>query len=243
MQVNTVLPDAVNVLFGYHLLAPSVRETLAGQRVILYQLEQLPERNGWFTPEREAMLSAAWAVWDYSEENAAFLRARGLQRVFTVPIGFHPDLQRIRHLPEGEKDIDVLFYGAANPRRTAVIDALRRRLRTEWLNGVYGEVRDAWIARSRVVLNLHFYPARILEQVRLAYLVNNRCFVVSEESGDNPFGDGVVMARLDELPEVCARFAADPQARLERARRGYEAFRRRPMAGHLRRVLQEMHLL
>ena len=45
-----------------------------------------------------------------------------------------------------------------------------------WLRtlfGDYGEVRDRWIARSRVVLNIHFYDIKVAEQVRLSYLLNN----------------------------------------------------------------------
>jgi hypothetical protein len=182
-------------------------------------------------------------VWDYSSENAAVLRGRGCRRVFCLPIGFHPGLERIRHRPEAEKDIDVLFYGAINDRRRAVIGELKRRLRTEWLFGVYGEERDSCIARARMVLNVHFHAAKILEQVRLSYLLNNRCFVVSEEAEQNPFGDGIVVGTFAELPDLCQRFAAQPEARREIAARGYQAFRRRPMVEHLRRVLREMSLL
>jgi hypothetical protein len=108
---------------------------------------------------------------------------------------------------------------------------------------VYGEERDSCIARARMVLNVHLHAAKILEQVRLSYLLNNRCFVVSEEAEQNPFGDGIVVGTFAELPDLCQRFAAQPEARREIAARGYQAFRRRPMVEHLRRVLREMSLL
>lgn len=242
-QVNQVDPETVNIVVGYHLLAAKVREHLGAYRVILYQLEQLSEREGWFTEEREEMLRSAWAVWDYSRENVAFLRQRGFDRALFLPLGYHPRLERIGHRKEAGKDIDVLFYGAVNDRRKRVIREMKKRLRAEWLFGIYGAERDAYIARSKIVLNVHFYQAKILEQVRLAYLLNNRCFVVSEEADRNPFGDGIVLGPIGELPELCERFAARPEERRERAERSYRAFQQQPMVEHLRAVLGEMNLL
>lgn len=242
-QMNQVDPGTVNIVLGYHLLAAKAREHLASHRVILYQLEQLSDREGWFTEEREALLRSAWAVWDYSRENAEFLRRRGFEKTLFLPLGYHPRLERIRHRKEADKDIDVLFYGAVNDRRRGVVHELRKRLRTEWLFGIYGKERDAYIARARIVLNVHFYEARILEQVRLAYLLNNRCFVVSEAAEHNPFGEGIVLGPIGELPELCERFVARPEERWERADRGYRAFQQQPMVEHLRAVLGEMSLL
>jgi len=242
-RVNQMDTDTVNIVLGYHLLAGEVRERLASFRVILYQLEQLSDREGWFTAEREALLRSAWAVWDYSPENAEFLRRRGFEKTMCLPLGYHPRLERIRHRQEANKDLDVLFYGAVNDRRRGVVHELQKRLRTEWLFGIYGEERDAYIARARIVLNVHFYEAKILEQVRLAYLLNNRCFVVSEAAEHNPFGEGIVWGPIGELPELCERFVARPEERRERADRSYRAFQQQPMVEHLRTVLGEMSLL
>jgi hypothetical protein len=242
-QTNTVEPGAVNIVVGYHLLGVSAREHLAAHRVILYQLEQLSDREGWFTPDREALLHAALAVWDYSPENLDFLRARGISRAMHVPLGYHRRLERIRHRGDASKDIDVLFYGAVNKRRAAVMREIQERLRAEWLFGVYGEERDQYIARSRIVLNLHFYQARILEQVRLTYLLNNRCFVVSEDAEQNPYGDGIVTGPIETLPALCERFAGLPEERQATAERGYQTLRRHPMTDHLRTALHEMDLL
>jgi len=109
-QTNRVEAGACNIVVGYHLLDPRSMAQLAGQRVVLYQLEQLSNREGWFTPDREAVLRQAWAAWDYSAENVGFLRGRGFERVGLLPLGYHPGLERIRHRPEAGKDIDVLFY-------------------------------------------------------------------------------------------------------------------------------------
>lgn len=89
LQVNRLDPGAVNIVVGYHLLQPQHAAQLAGPVSVFYQLEQLSSQQGWFTPEREAVLRTASAVWDYSPANAAFLEQRGFPSVGVLPLGYH----------------------------------------------------------------------------------------------------------------------------------------------------------
>jgi hypothetical protein len=182
------------------------------------------------------VLRTASAVWDYSTENIAFLLDRGFDTPSLLPLGHHPKLQRIEQRLEERKNVDVLFYGSLNERRKAVLERLARRCRVQPLFGVYGAERDAWIARSRVVLNVHFYQAQILEQVRLSYLLSNGCFVVTERSPD-AMAEAAVSARYDELPETCLRYLNDANARRDEAARGLLWMQQRPMAQLLQGVL------
>jgi hypothetical protein len=50
----------------------------------------------------------------------------------------------------------------------------------EFLAGVYREERDRLIARAKVVLNMHYYDARVFEIVRVSYLLSNEKAVVAE---------------------------------------------------------------
>jgi len=236
-QTNRIEPDAINIVVGYHLLDPPAAARLAAARLILYQLEQLSDREGWFSREREAVLRAAWAIWDYSPENVAFLKNRGFPRVEYLPLGFHPALRRILHPEDSDRNIDVLFYGSLNPRRAAILEALRRQCRAHALFGVYGETRDRYIARARILLNIHFYQAAILEQVRLAYLLNNECFVISEEAGHNPFAGGIVTGPYAKLVSLCETYLAQPESRKQVAARGFRDFASRPMTEYLQPLL------
>lgn len=75
----------------------------------------------------------------------------------------------------------MLFYGSLTERRAAVLDELvTRGLSVKRLFGVYGAERDAWISRSRLVLNMHAHDGQILELPRLAYLWANRVPAISE---------------------------------------------------------------
>jgi hypothetical protein len=234
MQVNTLDRWAVNVVLGYHLLDdPSM---LAGHRVVIYQLEQLSDREGWFGPARLAVLEQAGEIWDYCRANIEFLQERGLGPIGHLPLGFHEALCTI---PDAEPEIDVLFYGSINERRRAVLEELAPHCRLHALFGVYGQERDEHIARSRIVLNVHYYERQIMEQVRISYLLNNRRFVLSEASADNPYGDALATAPHADLVESCLRYLAHPEKRQHLATKGYECLGRRPMPECLHAVLAD----
>ena len=177
--------------------------------------------------------------WDYSQANIEYLAALGLPRPTYVPIGYVPELTRIAPAPE---DIDVLFYGMLSERRYAVLRDLHDRgLRVKWLSGVLGASRDAWIARSKIVLNVHYWEAKIFEIARVSYLLANRRAVVSERGTDptleRELASGVAFADYDELVDRCIELLGDERARHELAERGYQAFSARDQAAIVHRAL------
>jgi hypothetical protein len=234
-QFNAFEADAINVLLGYQVLSDLA--LMKACDCVIYQLEQLSDREGWFQPHHLSLFRQAREVWDYSPQNLAFLRAKGLGNVRLVPVGFHEALFTIQKAPY--QDIDVLFYGSLNKRRQAVLDDLARTTTVHKVFGVYGEDRDHLVARSKIVLNIHFYDAQIMEQPRISYLLNNRCFVVSEESKINPFGDGLVVAPYGQIAETCRAWLNDPEGRDRVAQAGFDHFQRQPMTEYLRQVLPQ----
>lgn len=210
-----------------------------GRRVpddaILYNLEQIEPGSPWLTPAL-LELFRRHEVWDYSARNAARYAELGLPAPQVVPIGWVPELTRIPPAPV--EDIDVLFYGSINPRRQAVLEALvRAGLEVEVAFGVFGGARDALIARSKVVLNLHYYEAKVFEVVRVSYLLANGRCVVSERGADADeeaaFEAAVAFAPYDGLVEACRRLVADPAERARRAAAGLALMRRRDAAALL----------
>jgi len=89
---------------------------------ILYNLEQIDRESTWLTPAL-LELFRRFEVWDYSSRNASKYSALGLLEPRVVPIGFAPELTRIKAAPT--EDIDVLFYGSLNERRTRVLAELQ----------------------------------------------------------------------------------------------------------------------
>jgi hypothetical protein len=236
MAVNEVNPQRINILLGYHFL--TLTPALQQMRYIPYQLEQLGDEQGTFSEKKHQLLSHACAVWDYSEDNIAFLAARGIGARY-LPLGYHPALERIT--PVAKPDIDVLFYGSLGGRRAPLVEALQADagLAAEMVFGSYAQERDELIGRARIVLNVHFYPTRIYESVRLSYLFNNRCFVLSEHSCLNPYPEvELVEVEYEQLQEQCHYFKAHPQLCAERAALTYEQFKSHyPMERLLEKVV------
>jgi hypothetical protein len=208
------------------------------QKPILYNLEQVYRGSPWMTPAL-LTLFRRYPVWDYSQANIERLAAWRVPRLTHLPIGYAPELTRIVPAPE---DIDVLFYGQMQERRHAVLEELQARgFRVVALVGVYGASRDAWIARSKIVINLHLYEAKVFEIVRVSYLLANRRAVVSER-GAQPTEEcdlesGIAFAAYDELVDRCAELLGDERARRELGERGYQAFSARSQGTILRRAL------
>jgi len=208
--------------------------------VIVFQSEILDEERG-FLPRFQPywrFLQGAQHIWDYSETNVRYLDAMGTRGASYVRLGYSPRMQRIQ--PAATQDIDVLFYGAGSPRRARVVSEMRRLgLETVHAFNCFGAERDRLIARAKINLNVHQFERAPLEQLRITYLLNNRCCVVSETSDTDSYGGGVVFAPLDELPARCAELLAPgmESVRHEVAERGFAALEAIPMLESVRAAL------
>jgi SAM-dependent methyltransferase len=217
-------PDrpALAIVIGAHLLDEARLDALP-QDAIIYNAEQVDGDSPWLKGPYLRTLQKH-SVWDYSAENARRLTTLGAPSVSYVPLGYVPELLRIPALGE---DIDVLFYGSDNPRRHKILEALRARgLNVMALFGAYGEERDRAIARAKLVLNMHFYEAKIFEIVRVGYLLANGKAVVAEVGPDTDIEadlrETVCGVPYDGLVEACVELVRDDARRAalgERARR------------------------
>lgn len=83
-----------------------------------------------------------------------------------------------------KKDIDVLFYGSLNERRHTVFNKLHSNWNVHLVDSHHGAKNDELcqlIQRSKVVINVMFYPFNItFDYYRNALLLSNRCIVVIE---------------------------------------------------------------
>ncbi len=238
------LPGRRHIVLGCNLLP-----ALAGLGVrpapgsILYNLEQVQAGSPWMRPEL-LELFRQFPVWDYSARNVARWAELGVPEPRCVPIGTVPEMTRIPSRPE-EEEIDVLFYGSINERRKAIIDALRARgVRVEAVFGAYGAPRDHLISVSRLVLNLHYYEAKVFEIVRVSYLLANRRAVVSERGADPQedaeFESGVAFAAYAELVDRCVDLLARPDERARLADAGHAIMSRRSAATYLQEALSAL---
>jgi hypothetical protein len=225
------------VILGCNLI-PRLCGVRIPERAVMYNLEQIQSSSSWMTEDYIDLLRS-FEVWDYSGRNMARLRKLGVRNIKFCGIGYVPELTRI---PESEKDIDVLLYGSVNERRYKILKELDELgFEVKVLFGCYGEARDRYIARSKIILNVHYYEAKVFEMVRVSYLLANRKFVVSETGDDPelemPFRGGVVFARYENLVDECARYLAEDAARDEIAKCGFSRIRTFPQSRFLKEAL------
>lgn len=233
-SINELSSERINIILGYHLI-PSVNR-LKGYRYIPYQMEQLHSEEFPFSAAMKQILQGAAEVWDYSQKNIQFLKNEGIEAKHIVP-GYHPLLELIPVVPR--KTIDVLFYGSIGDRRRNILNPLDKVCKLKTLFAVYGEKRDKWIARSRINLNIHHYSTEIFEAVRISYLLNNKCFVITETSHDYSFpGVELVTMPQEEIVNTCIRFLKQPELIDQVRLQNYEDFKRLyPMTGLIKKVL------
>lgn len=218
------------------------REAVRGARPILFGLSDAPDHplppNAIIYNAEQVLTGKFWKrlsrvrnpIWDFSKTHVEWFRARGVQAVH-VPFGYLEGAREIPKLASEEEDIDVLFYGWLNERRKRVLDELEQAgLHVRNLFGLYGEDRDRVIARSKVVLNLHYYEGAVLEMVRLSHLLQSGRCVVTESGGADPdleaFATGAMTcAPVDGIVEACYQLVGDAARREEASKRGMEAYR------------------
>lgn len=238
LSENLFLAGCVNVVTGS--IMPGSRHyrigpKLAGLPYVAHQTEQLHpvagHLRGW--PEYSWLLRGAVAIIEYAPFNYEQLIAAKYPNAYLVPPGYHACLETF---PAAKQDIDVVLIGSDTPRRRAVTAALSD-LRVEYLSNHYGAERDAILARARIVLNVHALEISVLETIRMQLLLANECFVISETSDHNPFGEGIVLADHEDLAAACRDYLALPDERERIAQAGYEALRSMPFVDALSRIV------
>lgn len=232
-------PEGETIVLGANLL-PAIADR-PPRRAILFNLEQLSPGSPWWS-ERYLDLLRRRPVWDYSARNVALLRSMGIAATL-CEVGHADALRRI--VPRETPDIDVLFYGSVNDRRRDALRALEDTgLRVVALFGVYGAARDDYIARSRIVLNLHHYEGRLFEVVRVSYLLANGCCVVSE-TGDDPeaeraYEGAVAFTSYDGIVPTCLELLRDDARRRALGANGLALMQSRRQADALRAAIGQM---
>lgn len=186
------------LIMGYNV-APygpqKLRKDYPGKRIVVYQLEQLFDGSKWVNKHAAAWFNGCDEIWEYDLSNLDWLRRHGIKATYR-PMVY---TEALRELPAAERDIDVLFYGFPTPRRTRIMSEWMAvswdKYTTVWSTGLTGEKLRGYLARAKVVLNIHAFDKDCRqEQVRMFYPVINGCCVVSEKSPHNEFGKSIVVA-------------------------------------------------
>lgn len=219
---NSILAsnERVNIVLGFHLLS-DVWIPLMAPSTIYINTEQL---GATIWTDRILGFASCHEVWDYSPKNIDYLRQAGITQVKHLRLGYQRQLARIIKSPNQE--IDVLFYGsvAPNDRRDVILHSLAERgLRVHRAFACYGSERDALIAKSKVVINIHNYDTHIFEAVRVFYLLINLIPVVAEVNPSTTIDElmlsGIYPATYDNLVGSCELLVGNEAERQKLAAR------------------------
>ena len=238
--INQFDPTRRNIIVGCHL-ADSGWISRIPESAIVINTEQIHDQLSSAWNDNIVQWVENFETWDYSDRNILAFNESGIPDVKLLRIGHQVELTRIPHA--AAPDIDVLFYGSVTDRRVKIFDEIRARgLNLVTLFGVYGAERDQYIARSKVVLNLHTHPTEIFEVVRVHYLLSNAVAVVSEINASTSvsdfYADAVAGVPYDSLAEECERLVRDDSARAAQSQRGYDVITRYPQTEFLKSVIR-----
>lgn len=166
------------------------------KKYIAYQLEPLAD-NHWHNKEKIIQnLHGADEVWDYDLENINTLKEYGINAKHK-PFLYTESLKRVNNFEN--PDIDILFYGTLTKERLEILRLISDFFGIVILRLATGKKLDEFIARSKIILDLHTNDAGKQKQSRIFYaLINNKC-VISEKSNLNYFKDLIIEADTNHM--------------------------------------------
>lgn len=150
---------------------------------------------------------------------------------------------------EESKDIDVLFYGVLTSRRKRIIDSLNISNKVIFTDVASSKKYDntlppihsselwKYINRSKIVLNVaskevlsaKYENNNAADWVRLAPLLSNRSFVITESCNNPDFmslKDSLVIVDYDKIISTVDYYLKNPLKRIEMADRGFDYIRK-----------------
>lgn len=240
--VNEANPDGVSIVFVPTDQWRSAVAQLDPARTVLFNMEQLgsdsPMSRGDYVPSL-----ARWTVADYHTANVEWLRRTNgpHQRVHEIPVVPCDSVVFTRD-PDQRPEVDVLFFGSENERRTRIFEQLRAAgLSVEVVGGAYAWELTPAVQRARLVLHVHYYETRLFPVARMLQPVASGVPVVCETSVcpalNDWSGSGIVFADHDRLVQSCVELLAEPARQLDAVRRNLRHARRVDTATPLRALI------
>jgi len=223
---NSFQEGRTNIIFGFHEWFKPTENPLAYIRdydCIIYQAEQLAPGGRQMPDWYFGALHHCKAVWDYSQDNVDIAHRNGITSIH-VPPAWHPKYTPIDNVGD-QQDIDVLFMGALNGRRSFAVQLLGHLFdEVHVLQSTWGMERDEFMARAKILLNVHFYKSQTLELLRISHALNSGIPVVSEESPSNPWPNAIEAVPYEGLARKVMELLHSPNELIELGLRGQEVF-------------------
>jgi hypothetical protein len=236
---NTLHEDRTNILFGFHEYwqGGNPLTVIRDYDCIIYQAEQLVPGGRRMPDWYYGGLHHAKSVWEYSVDNLAILHRNNIPAIH-VPPAWHEKYKPIDNVAGQVKDIDVVFMGALNARRQHMLKLMGDLTdQVHVLTQVWGMERDEFLARSKMLANIHFYGSQTLELLRISHALNSGIPVLSETSPANIWEGAMKMVEYHQLPRAMVELLYSPNELADVGQRGQQIFRSTKMTDVLQRAL------
>ncbi len=233
------ISDRKQIVLGANLLKPT--NIFLKEDSIIVNLERAVHDEQF--SEYYCHLLRKYEVWDFSWLNIERINRRyNLKINKCLQLGYTEELNRINLKNFKDRDIDILFCGSLSNRRKAILDEMfNLNLKIVHLFGVYGNVRDDYISRSKLLLNLHYHEFGSLEQVRIFYYLNNQCAVLSEKSDDNDenkdFENMIFLSDYKDISKKAFELIENNNEIQLKSLQGFKNFKERKIENNLRNIL------
>ena len=198
----------------YIIFAPQSFKKLP-RHYCVYQVEQMTY-DYCKTPEYEAILNNAVAIFDYSIKNLEYLKKqKGIkQKSYFLPFDIdHEKLEASVFVQE--KKYDVLFYGAtSSSRRKAFFETIKSDYKLKVINDLFGEKLERELNKATLIVNIHYKDNAILETCRLSEVLSlGNSILISERSIDHDL-DSMFMDGVEFVPAGNQRAMVEKIAQL-----------------------------
>lgn len=173
---------------------------------IFFQIEQYPDDGNQINVD-ELKKDNIKEIWTFSEFNIKKLNEGGITNCRYIEIKPTEEYyQKIKSFNlDNIYDSDVSFVGWLSDRRREIINNLTLKgVKVNVINAnwdVYGDDRDKMIAKSKILLNVHYNENwKCFEQIRCFPWLNTDKVIISEESYDKD--DRVIFTEYDKLVDT-----------------------------------------
>ncbi|RAR62477.1 hypothetical protein C7401_106153 [Paraburkholderia unamae] len=200
IEINRIRGECVNFIFGAH--AGFDTELARHYRCVIVNLEQLGREGATVSGSYIQLLKTSVVV-DYDQSNVSAYRSSSETPIITF--GYAPYLRSSYSTEIDCRPIDILFVGSMNERRHRILREIQLAgVSVSVLKvGIYGEVRDKEIMRSKAVFNCHFYESARFEQARVFQCLSLGTAVISERSSNTKppsiFEDSVFWTSIENV--------------------------------------------
>lgn len=198
--IRIALPEKNDPSLHILLCAQTVPHHCLPKNYIVWQFEQKNSVH-WTDYYVKTVIAKAHAVWEYCAHNVDMYYDVN-SNYDLVPALWHESLGRPAHV----KDIDYVFYGSLNEKRSSVIqDLIRKKINIRVITNSHdGELADV-LSRTKNVINLHYYNRALLEMPRVCESLAYGCRVISEKS----INDTILDPFIDIVDENSAQSIID----------------------------------